>query len=411
MTKKILIIGAGITGVCTAEHLRRAGFSVTLIDHVQPGDPSQTSFGNAGLLARAAIIPASNPSVFKDLPFMLLKRNSPVNLRWSHLPKLLPWALPFLRNGTTARVRKIVPALDMLAHDTVDQHIQLAKGTKAAGFITAGTLTYLYPRKKDYLADPLSITLKKELGVVSENLTLSDMREIDPKLGDAYEFGARYKDNGHISDPGGYLRALFDHFMDAGGKFEQGRVAKIDGQTITLTDGRDLNGDTIVIATGAWSGPLAEQTGHKAPVIGERGYHVLLKTPSFKPAVPYLVTDYRCGLTPMDMGVRCAGTTEFAPLDAAPASHPIEYLRKAANAVFPTLEWAEEETWLGHRPSTPDSLPMVGRSHKNPNVIFAFGAQHLGLTIGPKVGRLVTQIVTGETPNVDMSPLAIDRFD
>ncbi|PIB24472.1 hypothetical protein BFP76_04510 [Amylibacter kogurei] len=411
MTKTALIIGAGFTGVCIGEQLRRDGVAVTLIDRVPVGDPAQASFGNAGLLARAAIIPAAEPSVFAQLPKLLFSRNSPLRLRWSYLPRFAPWGLGFLRNASAARVTKIATSIDMLTHDTVDQHIQLAKGTGAEKYITSGTLTYLYRTRADYENSTFANELKASLGCVPDKLDLPDLQAADPAIGDAYHFGARYGANGSISNPAAYLQALFAHFQKHGGQFVQNAVTAIDGNEVILENGDKLRGDNIILAAGAWSKSLTAGLGHKVPLQGERGYHLLLKSPNLTPTTPYLVTDAKLALSPMDMGLRCAGTTEFAPLDSAPSQMPINLLRKTAQEVFPNLTWNGEETWMGNRPSTIDSLPMLGRAKSNPNVIFAFGSQHLGLTIAPKLAQFTTQIVRNQTPNVDISALRVDRFD
>lgn len=411
MPQSVIVIGAGFTGVCTAEHLRRSGAAVTLLDRVRPGDTRQASFGNAGLLARTAIVPALEPDILPHLPKYLLSRKSPLNLRWSYLPKFLPFGLSFLRNATPARVRRITRSIDMLAHDTFDQHLRLARGTPAEKYIFSSSLTYLYPRKRDFDANRFSNALLAELGVVPDHLELNQMREIDPQLGDSYRFGARYKGNGRVSDPAAYLQALTAHFEANGGRFVPGAATGIQGRSVTLQDGTTLQADTIVIAAGAWSKALTGSLGIKVPLEGERGYHLMLKAPSFMPPVPYLVTDAKYGLTPMDGGIRCAGTTEFAPLDSEPADRPLDLLRESVRRLYPTLAWAEEDTWMGHRPTTPDSLPMLGRSKVNPNVVLAFGSQHLGLTIGPKLGSLAAQVALNRPTNLDISALAVDRFD
>lgn len=411
MAQSVIVIGAGFTGVCIAENLRRSGASVTLLDRVKPGDTAQASCGNAGLLARAAIVPAMEPDILPKLPKYLFSRKSPLNLRWSYLPKFLPFGLSFLRNASPARVRKIARSLDMLAHDTVAQHLNLAKGTPAEKYITSGTLTYLYPRKKDYEANRFSNALLAELGVIPDHLNLPELREIDPALGDAYHFGARYKDNGYISDPAAYLQALTAHFEANGGKFVLGAAKGLQGQSVRMQDGTELRADTIVIAAGAWSKALTAGLGHKVPLEGERGYHLMLTSPNFTPPIPYMMTDAKSVMTPMDRGIRIAGTTEFAPLDSPPSKRPFELQRDSVRRLYPTLTWGAEETWMGHRPSTPDSLPMLGRTTANPNVIFAFGSQHLGLTIGPKLGVLTAQIAQNRSPNADISALAVDRFD
>jgi len=164
------------------------------------------------------------------------------------------------------------------------------------------------------------------------------------------------------------------------------------------------------LATGAWSKKLAATFGHKVPLQGERGYHILLKNPSQVPEQPYLITDNKFGLAPMLGGLRCAGTTEFAPLDAEPSNSPIQLLEESVKQVYPDLTWESAETWMGHRPTTVDSLPMLGRTKSAPNVIYAFGGQHLGLTMGPKVAQIIRDIVLDKPTNIDLSLYAVDRF-
>lgn len=411
MTKSAIIIGAGFTGVCTAEHLRRTGVQVTLVDRIEPGTQDQASFGNAGLLARSAVTPVSSPSLIAQLPKLLLWPNSAARMRWRSLAHLTPWGMAFLRNCTAARTKQLAGAIDMLVHDTVDQHITLAKGTPAEAFINTGTITYLYRRKQDYLSDRLSAQIKSELGVTAEYHDLDTLQEIDPALGDHYQFGACYKDNGYVTSPSGYLRALLKHFADQGGTFVKGEADRIDGQVLHLKDGTSLRADTIVVAAGTWSGALVGNLGHKIKMVAERGYHIMLNGANAAPAMPYITTDTRHGVSPMADGLRIAGTSEFAHADAPPDPRRYDYLQKSAKRLYPNLTWDDHTTWMGHRPSTADSLPMVGRTHDNPNVVFAFGSQHLGLTMGPKIGQIVTDIVQNRKSNLDISALDVARFD
>jgi len=410
MTEKILVIGAGITGVCIAESLRRAGRSVTLIDRVPPGDTAQTSYGNAGLLAREGVGPILDTGIMLQLPKLLLDPNSPVKLRWSYLLRLIPWALPALRNGFKDRAHHIVTAMNELIYDTVEQHSAIANGTDAAQYIQKGELTLLYRKKSDFTASKFINDAKKAVGIEWEERDLAMLKERDAALGDAYTFGAAYPDHGWLADPAAYVAALARHFTNSGGTFLNREVVDIGTDRVTCTNGEEITGDTIILATGAWSEKLAKTFGHKVPLQGERGYHILLKNPSQVPDLPYLITDNKFGLTPMLGGLRCAGTTEFAPLDAEPSNSPIKLLEKSVKQVYPDLTWESTETWMGHRPTTVDSLPMLGRTKSAPNVIYAFGGQHLGLTMGPKVAQIIRDIVMDKPTNIDLSPYAVDRF-
>ncbi len=410
MTHEILVIGAGITGVSIAENLRRAGQSVTMIDRVVPGDPKQTSYGNAGLLARAGVGPVADPSILLELPKILLDPNSPIKLRWSYLLRLMPWAMSMMRNGMQDRAKRIIPAMNTLLYDTVEQHLNLAKGTEAEQYIKLDGLTSIYRNKSDFLADKFMNEAKKSVGIEWIEYDRKALSDRDPKLSAAYTFGVEYKGQGWITDPAAYVAALARHFTENGGKFISREVVEIGTDRVICKDGSEVFAKTIILATGAWSKSLAKTFGHKVPLQGERGYHILLKNPSHVPTQPYLVKDIRCGLTPMLKGLRCAGTTEFAPLDSTPSKSPTAYLEKNVKQIYPDLTWEDTKTWMGNRPTTVDSLPMIGRTKSAPNVIYAFGGQHLGLTMGPKVAQIIRDIVLDTPTNIDLSPYAVNRF-
>ena len=408
---KAAIVGAGITGVASAIWLQRAGVEVTLIDRVRPGDPAQTSFGNAGILARCAVVPVSVPGLLAKAPGMLLDRNSPLFLRWSYLPRLLPWLVPFLRNGRKDRLEQIVSALEPLTGDSVDQHLALAKGTGAERFIQRGDYLYLYRKRADFEADALGMALRAAHGFEPELRDKSMLKEADPALSDAYSFGAAFPDHGWIAAPGPYVAALAAHFEEAGGTFREAEVADVAEGRVTLEGGEQIVADKVVLAAGIWSRKMAERIGHRVNMEAERGYHLMLANPSAKPPNPYMIADAKFAVTPMEGGLRCAGIVELGGIEAGPSQAPLDLLRSRIRDVYPGLSWEGETTWLGHRPSTVDSLPMLGASPRAPGVIFAFGAQHVGLTMGPRVGRMVAGLATGATPNVDMTPYRVDRFD
>lgn len=413
MSKSILVIGAGITGVCSAEWLRRDGWDVTLIDRIDPGHPDQTSFGNAGLIARGAIIPVSTPGLFAKAPAMLLNPNSPLYLRWSYLPRLVPWLVPFLRNGNVRKVTEVAAALAALTGDSVDQHQALAAGTPAADFIQTGDYVNLYAKKSDYDADPLSSSLRKKHGFDPTHIDRTEILERDPNIGPTYTFGTVYKDYGWLTSPGDYVAALFGYYQSQGGTFKRGEVADIvAGETpsVTLKGGEILTADKIVLSAGAWSSLLNKKLAPKVKLEAERGYHVSMYNPNFTAPNPYMITDAQFVITPMDGFLRAAGVVEFGGLTAPASSAPVNLLRKQMKKVYPKLEFEYDEVWMGRRPTTPDCLPVIGENDANPNVIHAYGGQHVGLTMGPRVGRLVTDIAAGRRTNMDISAYKVDRF-
>lgn len=410
MTKTALVIGAGITGVCTAEWLRRAGVSVTLVDRIEPGDPRQTSYGNAGLLARVAITPIADGGMLRKTPAMLLNPESPLYLKWSYLPRLLPWLAPFIRNMTPARVAKIIEAITPLTHDSVDQHLALAEGTPARAYIRTGDYAYYYRREADYLKDLPHNDLLRQNGFEVVLRDRAEMLRHDPADSETYGYAAAYPNHGWLSSPGGYVAALAAHFRAQGGKFQQGEVVDIGDGSVTLMGGAVLRADKIILATGAWSGPLAKKLGQKSLLETERGYHLFLHGASYAPKHPFMVSDAKFVVTPMEGGIRCAGIVEFGGLTAARSKAPLDLLKKRIRQVYPDLTWERAEEWMGFRPSTPDSLPHIGALRDAPNVIAAFGSQHIGITIAPRIGRMAADIALGKRSNLDLTPYDPDRF-
>ena len=410
MKQSVIVIGSGITGVSCAEELRRSGAKVTLIDRVKAGDPSQTSFGNAGILAREGIMPIANPSMLKMIPQILLSPSSPVYLKWSYLAKFSPWALKFIMNGTRPKALPIILALNELIYDTVENHIQLSKNTDAARFIEKGDMTLLYRNRKQFSSDKFANQARRNLGIIWEELSRNELLDRDPHISKLYQFGLAYKNHGWITNPAAYVSSLAKHFQKNGGKILIGEVSKINGNNVELKGGIILKAENIVLATGAWSKNLTSQLGHNIPLQAERGYHLSLKNASHMPPNTYLITDKKFGLTPMDGFLRCAGQSEFAPLEMPPNPKAIKNLRKFLFRLYPKLAYETETIWQGTRPTLPDSLPVIGRSSKNPSVIFAFGGQHLGLTMGPKIGKMVRDIVFERQSNINMKPYSSDRF-
>ena len=410
MTVSVLIIGAGITGISTAEFLRREGAEVTLIDKIYPGDEKQTSFGNAGLLASSAIIPISSPGVWKKIPSYLFAKNSPLAINWNYLPKLMPWLIPFLKNTKREKFLSVVKSLQSLTYDSIEQHIKLAKGTKASKYIKLGNFTLLYSDKKDFLSDSFENGLREKYGFKIQGLNKRDLLRKDPFLGDNYNYGAEFKNHGWLTSPGNYMKELAKHFEKQGGKIITEEVKNIYGNKVLTNLNNEFEADKIVISAGAWSGQLLKYLNQKTNLETERGYHLILKNVNYMPKTPYAIKDLGFAITPMDNGLRCAGTTELGGLKAKASYERINILRNGIKKVYPKLKWEDEDVWMGHRPTTPDCMPVIGQSDKFKNIYFAFGGQHIGLTIGPRIGQIVADLILGRKVNTSIDEFRNSRF-
>ncbi len=408
----VIVLGAGIVGVSTAIWLQRAGCQVTLID--REGPAAGTSYGNAGILAAAAVVPVTEPGLLKKAPRMLLDPNQPLFLRWSYLPKLLPFLLRYLSNANHSDMARISAGLAEMMHDTADQHVALAKGTAAEEFIRLGDYLFAYTDEQAYKKDQLGWDTRKRFGVEFEELDAKALAEHQPAIAGKFGFGVRCPNHGHITDPGRYTAALAEHFSDNGGETLIAEVEDVkteNGSAVGVMTNKGLiKADHVILSMGAWSGSLAKRLGTKIPMESERGYHVEFVDSDVSLSCPVMVASKKFAMTSMNGRLRCAGIVEFGGMDAGPSKAPFDLIKRNALSVFPDMKYQRIDEWMGHRPSTPDSLPVVGAFKNVPNVWAGFGHQHLGLTGGPKTGRWLAQLITGDTPNVDMEPYRPDRF-
>lgn len=409
---QVLVAGAGIVGISSAIWLQRAGHDVTVVDRAGPA--SGTSHGNAGVLAAGAVVPVTTPGLLRKVPGMLWDRDAPLYLRWSYLPRLLPFLARYMSYANDAHVDHYAQAMSALLHDTVQQHQALAAGTPAARFITTEDYCFGYATTKDFKADSYGWGKRDAQGVQYEVVSGKEYAAYDPIFGNAFETVVRCKNHGRISDPSEYVRALADHFVAEGGTLHITAINDIemeeDAVTALLTDDGRLSADRIVFAMGPWSRKIAHKIGVKVPFESERGYHIELTNPSAMPRAPMMVASGKFVLTPMQGRLRAAGVIEFGGLDAPASRGPLDMLRRQVKKMLPDVTYDEEVEWMGHRPAPADSLPLIGANDTRGLSYSAFGHQHVGLTGGPKTGRVIADMIGGATPNVDMRPFDPSKF-
>lgn len=412
----VVVAGGGIVGLSCAIWAQRAGHQVTLIDRAgdKSSDTTMTSYGNAGLLAAAALVPVPTPGIWRKAPGMLLDKNKPLFLRWAYLPKVLPFLLRFLSKANKPHMDHYARNMSYLMSDAYAQHMALAKDTRAESFVHDNDYATGYVSDAEYQADVPYWNHRRAHGVSFEVLSGDDYAKVDPIYAGKFHTVVVAKNQGRISDPGAYVAALLQHFVDEGGTVFQAEVSdvEIEGDTCTavITDLGRIAGDVVVLALGAWSGRLAEKMGaRKLSFETERGYHIELLNPSDMPVNPMMSGSGKFGITPMEGRLRLAGTVEFGGLTDARSRAPLDYLKRYVEDMFPDLEYEEMTEWMGRRPSTSDSLPIIGPTSKQGGYL-AFGHQHLGLTAGPKTGRLIADMISDVPSNADLSAFAADRY-
>jgi len=410
--KRVAVIGAGAVGVCCALFLRRDGHDVTLIDRLQPGEGC--SFGNAGLLARSSFMPLAGPSAFLKVPGWLMDPEGPLSIRWSYLPRLVPWLARYVHAGYFQDVDHTARALQVLCDPTVELFKKLVEEAGRPDLVRDSDYIWAYRTEKGFRDARPDVEARRRHGVHIAELDAVELHEREPALAADFRWGYIYRDHGFTVDPENLVKALADLFRREGGRFKVADVRDVDiaadGMVTLICEGDRIVADAVVLAAGAHSRGLARKLGADVPLETERGYHIVCPHPGVGLSGPVMNGEGKFLATPMAMGLRFAGTVELGGLAAPPTPRRIEAITKKAKDMVPGLNTEGMTTWLGFRPSLPDSLPVIGPSPARAGVFFAFGHQHVGLTAGPRTGGLIADLVAGRAPNVDIAPYRADRF-
>jgi D-amino-acid dehydrogenase len=408
--KNVAVIGAGVIGTCIAARLIEDGHGVTLIDPLESG--RATSYGNAGGMAATSIVPLSLPGTIWKVPGWLADPLGPLTIRWSYLPQLAPWLWRFWRAGSPAQVEKQADALAALLKRTYLDWEPLWKAAGLTSLVRHNGCLALYESRADYEADAASWRIRRDRGVRCEVVDRHEIRQLEPALAPIYEMAVMMPEWGSVTDPHRIVAGVADYATGRGLKSWRGKAVDIRigaaGIEAVITDTGVVACDAVVVAAGAWSHELSAKLGSPVPLETERGYHMTLPRPNVE--VRHCLNLGGWVMTPMDMGLRLAGTVELAGLDAPPNWKRAEILVQRAKRALPGLDASDGSPWMGHRPSLPDSLPVISTSPRYRNVFFAFGASHLGLTEGATTGGLIADLVAGRAPPIDMTPYRVDRF-
>lgn len=412
MAKNITIIGAGIVGIATASYLRRDGHAVTVVDMRPPGE--YCSFGNAGILSPGSCVPQALPGVLGKVPAYLSDPLGPLAIRPQHFLKALPWFLRLVAASRLARVEQIADALRPLLKQTFDAYQPLVEHADVADLIRQTGYVVAYSTREALHKDALPWRLRRSRGVLIEELDAAGVKQKVPQLNGAYEAGLYLPEQGFVANPERLTKSLAAQLQKDGGKILQRKVLDIevgpDGPRALVTDAGNMAVETLVLCAGSHSNAFTIKFGDKVPLEAERGYHVTYSDPRVTLPMPIFLPEKKVFVTPMEMGLRIAGQSEFAGNDAEPNYARADVLAKHMQTIFPGISSVDATKWMGRRPSMPDSLPVIGPASKVPNVWYAFGHGHIGLCGGAPTGRALSDLIAGRTPSVDMRPFRVTRF-
>ena len=411
MARSVAVLGAGIVGISCALHLHRRGFEVTLVDRREPG--SETSFGNSGVIGRASIAPLSQPAIWRKLPRYAANRDRAVRFGPGYPARELGWFVRFLANSRPGAFDANARHLNALLSHALGEHEALLAGD--SGLLRRDGWLQLFRTEAGFEASAGARALWYRHGVRFRILDRDALRELEPHLGPVFERAIWLTDIASVADPGEVCRRLADRFAAEGGTLLREEVRALgvaEGGEVRATLGdRELLVDEAVVALGPWSMDLLAPLGYRLPVIRERGYHLHLSPRHNEPlGRPCFDAEGAYVITPMRAGLRVTTGIEFSAADAPPTPVQLESVLPLAREAFPIGAPAEPEPWLGARPGTPDSLPVIGRAPRHPHLWFAFGHASIGFALGPVTGRLIAEMVGGEVPLLDPAPYAATRF-
>ncbi len=408
ISSEIAVIGAGVVGLAIAEALVAEGLEVILVDPLPPG--SGASYGNAGTIADYAVLPVGTPDVLKNLPSLLFNRNSPLAIRPGALLSLTPWLTRFARQSLPGQAARNSQAIANLLAGARDLWHDLAARIGGLDLLEQKGCLYLYETEQAFRAAETDMAYRRSFGVEVDLISSRDLAHLEPDLpefpGAAFFSGAAF-----LTDPGAMVQRLAQSTMQYAGLL----TARVDGLTRqfdgVVLDGPDfrLHAKKVIVAAGAHSRPFAKLAGDDVPLDTERGYHLEWDMPAPPLNRPCSPTSRGFYLCPMSGRLRVAGTVELGGLTAPPSQHRLDRLLEGARAIFPDLP-EPSASWMGFRPSMPDSLPVIGPSKGGPEVIHAFGHGHIGLTLAPITARIVTDLVQGREPELDITPYRSSRF-
>ncbi|MDX1711582.1 MAG: FAD-dependent oxidoreductase [Rhodovibrionaceae bacterium] len=410
--KTVVVIGAGAIGVCSALYLLRDGHRVILLDREGPGEGA--SFGNAAVIGEEAVIPVATPGILWKVPGMLMDPLGPLAIRWSYLPRLMPWLLRFVAASREQEVERISSALASLMKGNLAAYEPLVEWAGEPGIIRRTGWLCPYETKEGLERYRPMLELQRRRGVALEEVPAEEIRQMEPALKGDFHRAIYYPNVGYAANNFRLIRTLAETFQREGGELRLCEVRDFEigdaGPRAVVTSEGPIDCDHVVIAAGAWSKPLAAKLGSRVPLDTERGYHVHLPNPGTKPRTAIYSTEKGFAITPLEDGLRAAGTVELGGLDAPPNWQRAEVLRKHLKAWFPDADDTGASQWMGFRPSMPDSLPVISRAPKHPNAVFAFGHGHCGLMLGARTGQLVADLVAERPSDVDLAPFRADRF-
>ena len=408
----VAIVGAGIIGICAAAYLAEAGIAVTLVDRT--GVCEETSSGNAAALAFSDVLPLAQKGMIRHLPKWLADPLGPLSIPPGYMPKLLPWLVRFWRAGRADRFEASLAAQGAMMRLAQSEWDALMTRSATRPMLREDGSLELYESAAEFKASLPGWAARDRFGIAYRHLSRDELPGYQPGLSAQFTHGTFVPGWQTVADPKLLGKAVWNYAASKGAAFLQGDVALIlasaDRMVVQLRQGRTIGARHVVIAAGAWSHLLARQLGDRIPLETERGYNTTLPKSAFDVKRQLIFSGHGFVITPLETGLRVGGAVELGGIKRPPNFARSKAMLEKARRFLPGLDASGGREWMGYRPSLPDSLPVIGRSGGNRNVVYAFGHGHLGLTQAAATARLLRDMITGEEPAIDSEPFSPQRF-
>ncbi|HLZ00611.1 MAG TPA: FAD-dependent oxidoreductase [Bradyrhizobium sp.] len=409
----VLVLGAGMVGVGAALHLQKRGRDVILVDrHALAGE--ETSYGNAGIIESASVFPYMFPRNAGEILYYATNRAPHVRYAIGDLPAFLPWLVRYYFASQPDRALRGAMGVLPLIRQSLVEHEALMAEAGVPELLRKDGWIKLFRSEKALAKAIGELERARQYGVTGDLLDAKAIAAREPHLSGDFAGAIHLPQPGFVPDPGGLAKAYAALFMRKGG-----RCLVADATSLEQTSGGwrvGGAGNTAIareaaIALGPWSDLVFKKFGYALPFSVKRGYHLHLAARG-NAVLQHPVLDAEQGflLAPMNRGIRLTSGVEFARRDAPATPVQIERALPRARKLFPLGDAVDAKPWKGARPCLPDMLPVIGRAPNHPGLWFDFGHQHHGLTLGPITGRLLAEMMTGETPFADPAPFAAERF-
>ena len=405
MNKKISILGSGIIGLCSGYHLLKKGYEVTFYDRDEPGNGA--SYGNAGSFSDYGAVPLNQPSVIKSLPKYLFSSFSPLSIKFNYLHKILPWAFQFLKNCNQRSMRNTAEKMNDLLVFSIAEYKKIFKDIGAEDLVEQKGALYIYGRDSKEKVNESNL-LREALKIKQHLLTKYEVHDLEPNLNPIYEGGIYFPNSLHARNPKKISDKIFFKCLEMGATFVKDEILTIQKNKIASKN-KEYNFDHLLITAGAFSKKFTDQLGEIIPLETERGYHVHFKDSDAILKRPVCSLDNWIYLTPMEQGLRAAGTVELGGLQNPPSPKRIQYVTQEAKKMLSNLP-DPCDSWMGFRPTLPDFIPVIGESKHYENIFYAFGHHHLGWTLGAITGSIIAKLISKDGVNLNFSKYRSTRF-